>query len=181
MTTPGPGPPLAPALGDSDQRCSTEELLDAWMGIIRGLKHVNRMLACRVEEETGLPAADFIILAKLRRSGDPAVPLSTLARELAFSSGGFTKPADRLQQAGFIRREPSPCDRRVTNAVLTPVGSAAADRALAVYSAALRDFVLRHLGTDGLRAMVSQMSRLSDLPPCFPDEQPERETKARSG
>src|SRR6266511_1167099 len=71
--------------GDSDQRCSTEELLDAWMGIMRGYKHVNRILACHVEQETGLPAPDFFVLAKLRRSSDPAVPLSTLARELAFS------------------------------------------------------------------------------------------------
>jgi DNA-binding MarR family transcriptional regulator len=186
MTTPAPGPLAAPtlaapALAGSDQRCSTEELLDAWIGISRGYEHVNRILACQVEEETGLPAPDFFVLSKLRRGGEPAVPLSMLARELAFSSGGFTKLADRLQQAGFIRREPSPCDRRVTNAVLTPAGCAAADRALAVYCAGLRELVLRHLGTDGLRAMVSQMSRLGDLPPCDPDEPPERETAARSG
>ena len=160
MTTPAPGPLAAPALDDSDQRCSTEELLDAWIGVIRGYEHVNRILADQVEQETGLPAPDFFVLAKLRRGGEPAVPLSTLARELAFSSGGFTKLADRLQQAGYIRREPSPCDRRVTNAVLTPAGRAAADRALAVYCAGLRELVLRHLGADGLRAMVSQMGRL---------------------
>ena len=181
MTTPAPGPLAASALADPDQRCSTEELLDAWIGIIRGYEHVNRILACQVEEETGLSAPDFFVLAKLRRGGEPAVPLSMLARELAFSSGGFTKLADRLQQAGFIRREPSPCDRRVTNAVLTPAGRAAADRALAVYCAGLRELVLRHLGTDGLRAMVSQISRLSDLPPCVPDEQPGRETAVASG
>src|SRR6266581_3274380 len=98
MTTPAHGPPPPSAPGDSDQHCSTGELLDAWMGIIRGHKHVNRILACHVEQETGLPAPDFFVLAKLRRSSDPAVPLSTLARELAFSSGGFTKLADRLQQ-----------------------------------------------------------------------------------
>jgi DNA-binding MarR family transcriptional regulator len=180
MTTPAPSLQAASAPGDPDQRCSTEELLDAWIGIIRGCEHVNRILACQVEEETGLPAPDFFVLAKLRRGVDPAVPLSTLARELAFSSGGFTKLADRLQQAGYIRREPSPCDRRVTNAVLTPAGRAAADRALAVYCAGLRELVLRHLGTDGLRAMVSQMTRLSDLPPCDPGEQSERNA-ARSG
>jgi DNA-binding MarR family transcriptional regulator len=179
MTTSAHGPPPPTAPGDSEQRCSTEELLDAWMGIIRGFRHVNRILAGHVEQETGLPVPDFIVLAQLRRSSDPAVPLSTLARELFFSSGGFTKLADRLQQAGLIQREPSPCDRRVTNAVLTPAGRAAADRALAVYCAALRELVLRHLGTDGLRALVSQMSRLSDLPPSFLAEQPEPEATAR--
>jgi len=182
MTTPATAPPTpAPALGDPDQRCSTEELLDAWTGIALGFTHVNRMLADHVEQEAGLPPPDFFVLARLRRSSDPAVPLSTLTRELGFSSGGFTKVADRLQQAGLIVRQPSPCDRRVTNAVLTPAGRAAAERALAVYCAALRQLVLRHLGTDGLRAMVSQMSRLSDLPPCFLPEPPEPQPTARPG
>jgi len=170
MTTPDLGPPAAPALGDPGQYCSSEELLDAWIGIIRGYTRVNRMLADHTEQKTGLPPADFLVLARLRRSGDPAVPLSTLARELAFSSGGFTKLADRLQEAGLIERQPSPCDRRVINAVLTPAGRAAADQALAVYCAALRELVLSHLGTDGLRAMLSQMSHLSHCPPGCPDE-----------
>jgi DNA-binding MarR family transcriptional regulator len=183
MTTPAaaavPGAALAP--GDPDQRCSTEELLDAWTGIVRGFTHVNRMLAWHVEQETGLAPPDFFVLSWLWRSPDPAVPLSRLGRELAFSSGGFTKVADRLQQAGLIVRQPSPSDRRVTNAVLTPAGRATAERALAVYCAALRELVLRHLGTDGLRGMVGQMSRLGDLPPCRLAEQPEPGATARSG
>ena len=173
MTTPASAPPTPnPALSDLDERCSSEELLDAWTGIAHGFTHVNRTLADHVEQETGLAPADFFVLARLRRSAEPAVPLSTLARELAFSSGGFTKVADRLQQAGFIVRQPSRCDRRVTNAVLTPAGRAAAERALVIYCAALRELVLRHLGTDGLRAVVSQMSRLSDPGPRFLADQP---------
>jgi DNA-binding MarR family transcriptional regulator len=173
-------PGAASAPGDPDQRCSTDELLDAWTDIVRGFKHVNHMLACRVEQETGLAPPDFFVLSQLWRSRDPAVPLSRLGRELAFSSGGFTKVADRLQQAGLIVRQPSPSDRRVTNAVLTPAGRATAERALAVYCAALRELVLRHLGMDGLRGMVGQVSRLGDVPPCRLAEQPEPEVTARS-
>jgi DNA-binding MarR family transcriptional regulator len=84
-----------------------------------------------------------------------------LARQVAFSSGGFTKVADRLEQAGLIERQPCPDDRRVTNAVLTPAGRAHAERAVAIYRAGLRDLVLAHLGPDGLRAMAAQMSLLS--------------------
>jgi DNA-binding MarR family transcriptional regulator len=181
MTTPDLGPPPTPALGDPDQHCSSEELLDAWMDIISSYTRVNRMLADQVEQETGLPSADFLVLARLRRGGYPAAPLSALARELAFSSGGFTKLADRLQQAGLIERQPSPCDRRVINVVLTPAGRAAADQALAVLGARLRELVLSHVGIDGLRAIVSQMSQLSDLPPSRLEEQPEGDTTVRPG
>jgi DNA-binding MarR family transcriptional regulator len=83
-----------------------------------------------------------------------------LARYLAFSSGGFTKVADRLEQAGLIKRQPSSCDRRVTNAALTPAGRALAERALGVYSDGLRELVLQPLGLDGLRTLADHMSRL---------------------
>jgi DNA-binding MarR family transcriptional regulator len=168
MTTPASGP----APGDRDEHCSSAELLDSWTCIVRGYTYVNRTLTEQVERETGLSAASFVVLAWLLRSSDRAAPLSTLARQAAFSSGGFTKVADRLEQAGLIQRQPSPCDRRVTNAILTPAGHAQAERALAVYCAGLRELVLHHLGADGLRAMAGQMSRLSGDPP--PEFLPER-------
>jgi DNA-binding MarR family transcriptional regulator len=119
------------------------------------------MLTEQVERETGLPAPSFFVLASLLRSSDRAVPLSTLARQVAFSSGGFTKVADRLEQAGLIERQPSACDRRVTNAALTPAGRAQAERAFAVYSAGLRELVLQRLSIKELRVLADHMSRLS--------------------
>ena len=99
-------------------------------------------------------------LGRLQHCGSQGVPLTALARHLAFSSGGFTKVADRLEQAGLIRRQPSLCDRRVTNAELTPAGRTLTERALAVYSAGLRELVLQRLGLNGLRTLADHMSRL---------------------
>jgi DNA-binding MarR family transcriptional regulator len=165
MTTPASGFPWpGPEPGDPGQPPSPGELLDAWACVVRGYTHVMQVLTERVERETRLAAPSFFVLAWLLRSGNQAVPLSMLARQVAFSSGGFTKMADRLEQAGLIERQPCPDDRRVTNAVLTPVGRAHAERAVAVYCAGLRDLVLRHLGPDGLRSMAGQMSLLSGDP-----------------
>jgi DNA-binding MarR family transcriptional regulator len=166
-------PPVPPthlpdlALGDAGEICSSDELVSAWTCVVRGYTHVTQVLTAQVERETGLAAASFLALVWLLRGGGRAVPLTTLARHLAFSSGGFTKVADRLEQAGFITREPSSCDRRVTNAALTPAGRARAERALAVYSAGLRELVLHRLGIDELRALAGHMSRLcrDALPP----------------
>jgi DNA-binding MarR family transcriptional regulator len=150
MTTPAPGP--APAPG---------ELLDAWASVVRGYTHVMRTLTEKVEQETRLPAPSFFVLLWLLRSGHQAVPLSMLARQVAFSSGGFTKVADRLEEAGLIERQPCPDDRRVTNAALTPAGRVHAERVAAVYCAGLHELVVQHLGADGLREMAVQMSLLS--------------------
>src|SRR5271170_5662802 len=116
MTTPvsrSPQPGMALMSEDPGEGCSSAELVAAWTCVARGYTHVTQILTEQVERETGLPAACFFALVWLLRGGGQAVPLSTLARQIAFSSGGFTKVADRLEQAGLIERQPSACDRRV--------------------------------------------------------------------
>ena len=156
----------APAPGDPDQRCSTEELLDAWTGIVHGFTHVNRMLAWHVEQETGLAPPDFFVLspaAAQPRPGGPVEQAGPGARlfQRRLHQGGRPAPAGRAHRAAALAERPARDQRRPH-----PRGRATAERALAIYCAALRELVLRHLGTDGLRDMVGQMSRLGDLPPC---------------
>jgi DNA-binding MarR family transcriptional regulator len=152
--------------------CALDELADTWKTVVRGYTHVTEMLTEQVERETGLPGVEFLALVWLLRGdstgtdGDVPVPLSKLARQVAFSSGGFTKVADRLEQAGLIQRQPSASDRRVTHAVLTDAGRALAQRAFAVYCQGLRELVVERLGEDGLRVLADHMSRLSGDQPA---------------
>ena len=138
--------PSAP--GDAADFCALDELADTWKTVVRGYTHVTEMLTEQVERETGLPGVEFLALVWLLRgdsggrdASDVAVPLSKLARQVAFSSGGFTKVADRLEQAGLIKRQPSSSDRRVTHAVLTDSGRALAQ--------ALYDKFAQALAVDG--------------------------------
>jgi len=164
MTSPTSSSVPAPAA----DLCGLDELADLWKTVVRGYTHVTEMLTEQVEQETGLPGVDFLALIWLLRGDtgdrgpDVAVPLSKLARQVAFSSGGFTKVADRLEQAGLIMRQPSASDRRVTHAVLTDAGRALAQRAFAVYCQGLRELVVERLGEDGLRVLADHMSRLSE-------------------
>jgi DNA-binding MarR family transcriptional regulator len=61
-------------------------------------------------EKIGLGLTDMQLLHTLQLYG-PATP-SRLAAATGLSSGGVTVALDRLEQAGFIRREPNPADRR---------------------------------------------------------------------
>ncbi len=157
--------PSAPA--EAAGSCALDELADTWKTVVRGYTHVTEMLTEQVERATGLPGVEFLALVWLLRGdsgdrgSDVAVPLSKLARQVAFSSGGFTKVADRLEQAGLIKRQPSASDRRVTHAVLTDTGRALAQRAFAVYCEGLRELVVERLGEDGLKVLADHMSRLS--------------------
>ena len=76
----------------------------------------------------GLTAADFIVLAALRRSGKPyQLTPTALSRSMMVSSGGTTKRLDRLETRGLIRRDPHPTDRRGTLVTLTTAGLSTID------------------------------------------------------
>jgi DNA-binding MarR family transcriptional regulator len=142
--------------------CSSDDLARAWQAVVRGYTHVTDLLTEQVEQDTGLSPPEFFALVWLLRDGSgTAVPLSTLARQVAFTSGGFTKVADRLEQGGLIQRRPSVSDRRVTHAVLTEAGRVLTERAFGIYCEGVRKLVVERLGLDGLHVLAGHMQLLS--------------------
>jgi len=82
----------------------------------------------KVFKPQGLTSADFIVLAALRRSGQPyQLTPKALTSAMMVTSGGTTKRLDRLETRGLIRREPDPSDRRGTLVTLTDHGLATID------------------------------------------------------
>ncbi len=53
----------------------------------------------------------LVLIMNAERQGAPATP-SDLSRDLDLTSGAVTGTVDRLVQAGHVRREPDPRDRR---------------------------------------------------------------------
>ena len=142
------------------------ELVTWWGRVVEAYERTGRLVAVGPVAGVDLPGPWFEVLLRLLRTPGGRLTMTQLARETTLTSGGFTKLADRLEQAGLIERQPSPSDRRVTNAVLTPLGRAQAERAFAVYCTGLRELVLQRLGLDGLHVLADHMSRLSgDLTP----------------
>ncbi|MER7849362.1 MarR family transcriptional regulator [Kitasatospora sp. NPDC096077] len=81
----------------------------------------------RLTEGLG-PAVDeatYPLLSGLARTG----PLSAadLAGEIGLDRSGVTRRATRLEEAGLLRRDPDPADRRATLLALTDAGHRAVD------------------------------------------------------
>jgi DNA-binding MarR family transcriptional regulator len=70
-------------------------------------------------EQAGLGLTDMQMINMLQLYG-PSTP-SNLAKWTGLSSGGVTVALDRLEQAGYIRREANPDDRRSLLITLVPV------------------------------------------------------------
>lgn len=72
----------------------------------------------RVAEQVGLGMTDMQMMHMLQLHG-PSTP-SKLGEWTRLSSGGVTVALDRLEKAGYIRREPNPADRRSLLVSLVP-------------------------------------------------------------
>jgi DNA-binding MarR family transcriptional regulator len=139
---------------------SDEELVRHWKDIESATARLHRQLDADLEA-AGVPAQWFPALELLLSAEGHRLPMSTLARELTMTSGGFSKLADRMAADGLIDRRGTTDDRRVVHATLTEAGHELASTARAAFVRALRS---RVDGTDpdGLAASAAALRRLAE-------------------
>lgn len=75
----------------------------------------------QVAEALGMNATDMQCLHLIQLAGGTMTP-GELGRAAGLSSGGVTLVLDRLEKAGYARREPNPNDRR--SVIVRPVEAA---------------------------------------------------------
>ncbi len=81
------------------------------------------VLGDRLAAESGLSNSSFEVLLRLARSEGRRLRMSDLAAQVTLSTSGLTRAVDRLEEAGLVRRETCPSDRRGAYAALTPKGA----------------------------------------------------------
>ena len=137
------------------------DLITSWGFVVEGYAAAQRMLEADLAD-TGLPMVWFEVLLRLVRSPGHRLSMTQLANEVSFSSGGFTKLADRLEMAGNVTRVACPQDRRVTWITLTAQGTQVITSASARHVASLRTTILGPLGEVALRELADHMRTLRD-------------------
>lgn len=151
---------------------SDDDLASQWREIQSSTARLHRLLEADLEA-AGVPAQWYPALELLLRAPENRLPMSTLARELTMTSGGFSKLADRMAADGLIDRRGTTDDRRVVHATLTDVGLELAGKAHSVYVTALR----RRLGAEDAHALGAVAETLRTLTADHPEPQtPERES-----
>ncbi len=137
------------------------ELTRSWGTVVRSVLAVQQSLAARVEA-VGISLPYVSVLMLLLEAEDNRLPMSRIARDLAMTSGGFTKLADRMARDGLIDRRGSSGDRRVVFAALTEQGRTTAERAQAEYVAFLEREVLSHMSSAEFRQLSHITATLRD-------------------
>jgi DNA-binding MarR family transcriptional regulator len=120
----------------------------------------------------GLDLWAFDVLAALRRQGPPyRLSPGALLHTTLVTSGTMTNRIDRLEQAGLVRRDPDPQDKRGVLVTLTAAGRTKVDAALEDLLAAERS-LLADLSAEQCGALAALLRAL--LAPLDASQLPRR-------
>src|SRR5690606_21649558 len=110
---------------------------------------------------SGLAVWGFDVLGALRRQGEPySLTPKELMDSTMLSSGAMTNRIDRLQELGFVRREPNAADRRSLRVTLTAAGLDVLELAIPARLGEARD-ALRGLTQEERSQLANLLRKLS--------------------
>src|SRR3954469_4691373 len=129
---------------DSDAR-------DAWRGFLNAHAQVTRRIS-RDLNEAGLPDLSWYdLLWALYSQPGRALRVNELAREVVLSPTAMSRFVDRVEAAGYVRREPDPADRRAQQVTITGAGVDLLRRMGPVYRAGIEAHFAAHLDRSAAR------------------------------
>ncbi|WP_242884495.1 MarR family winged helix-turn-helix transcriptional regulator [Actinomadura litoris] len=120
---------------------------------------LERIAGRELERRCGIRHAVFEVLLRLADAGCPR-SMGGLADELILTSGGMTRLVDRMVDAGLVRREPAPGDRRRQLVELTGAGRAKLEEALRVHAETLRRHFAGPLTEEQRHLLVDALATL---------------------
>ena len=118
-------------------RWLTPEEQQAWRAYLRGNRELQVALDLDLTE-FGISLPEYELLSMLSEQDGDRARMSVLADLVVQSRSRVTHTAKRLEQRGWVRREPTPEDGRGVALALTPEGRRMIERAAPAHVASVR-------------------------------------------
>ena len=106
----------------SDVRWLSPDQRLAWLDMVRVLTRLPATLDAQLERDAGVSFFEYHVLSMLSELPDRTLRMSRLAQLTSASLSRLSNVVKRLEQRGWVRREPCPGDGRITHAILTDAG-----------------------------------------------------------
>ncbi|MER5650138.1 MarR family transcriptional regulator [Streptosporangium sp. NPDC002524] len=132
-------------LDDDEQR--------TWRAFLAASQRVQEELDRQLQRDSGMPHAYYAVLVKLSEAPGRSMRMSELAAEVNSSQSRLSHAVKRLEERGWVRREPCATDKRVSWAILTDQGFAVLTAAAPGHVEAVRQAVFDRLTPDQLRQL----------------------------
>ncbi|MGW3668744.1 MarR family winged helix-turn-helix transcriptional regulator [Streptomyces sp. NPDC005141] len=128
--------------------------------LIRSATRLEQRIDAALRRDCGISHTMLEVLIRLCRRPGEEVSQRQLADDLTLTSSGTTRLIDRMEEAGLVRRVPSPEDRRVALVEPTTEGLTTFIRAAAVHARALEEFLVRPLAADDYIRLTGALSEI---------------------
>jgi DNA-binding MarR family transcriptional regulator len=139
----------------------THEQLVTWRVFLECAFALIDILDAELQHERGMTLRWYDALVKLEEAPE-GLPMNELASRILASKSGLTRVIDRMQEAGLVRRERPPTDRRVILVFATPDGLEALHAARAVHRRGIQQHFLQHLKQTDLDALGRMLENVRD-------------------
>lgn len=136
--------------------------IEAFVRLVRASIAVTRELSAQLSADHCLSLNEYEALLQLARAPESRMRRIDLANSLLLTAGGVTRLLDGLERDGFVAREESPTDRRVTYAVLTKAGRDKLREADRSHTRQIRELLGGQYDEDELRQLASLLDRLAE-------------------
>ena len=144
--------------------------LEAWRLFLRTHSTVTRRLDADLIAAHGLTLRDYEVLIYLSWAPDGRMRPSDLTDRVILTRSGVTRLLAGLEEAGLVRREACPSDRRVIWATLTEEGREKLDAARPTHLQGVNELFTARFDEEELetlrRLLENLPSTAADAPPC---------------
>ncbi len=135
---------------------------DAWRAIVSLMLLLPGPLDAQLQQDSGLTLFEYLVLSSLSMEPEHTARMSDLARLANGSLSRLSNVAKRLEQRGWLRREPDPHDRRASIARLTGSGWKVVQAAAPGHVEAVRRLVIDRLAGPELDALTAAAHGIID-------------------
>jgi DNA-binding MarR family transcriptional regulator len=142
-------------------RSPSPEALAAWRVFFECALALPDILDAELRAADGLPFRWYDVLVQLEEA-DKGVSCTEIASRILASKSGLTRVIDRMEEAGLVRRERPPGDRRVVLVSMTPAGQEALDEARVVHRDGIRRHFTEHLDERDLERLEGMLQKVRE-------------------
>lgn len=139
---------------------SCQPCTQAWPVFLKSCVMLMDLLDRELQAQAGVALSWYDVLAQLYNSKNKKLPMKQLADSVLLSKSGLTRLVDRMVQAGLIRRDSCPTDRRIVYAAVTPKGEAVYRKASPVAVRGVQQNFASYLSDQEASLLMMTLSRV---------------------
>jgi DNA-binding MarR family transcriptional regulator len=135
--------------------------LDSWLSLVRLMTWLPWSIDQQLRRDSKLRRVEYQVLGMLSQRPERTLRMSELADLANSSLSRLSHLVKRLEDRGFVRREPDPADGRFTNAILTDLGLQTLAEAAPGHVAHVRSLVIDVISPEQLRRLGLVADRIT--------------------